>query len=195
MALKAGTVQSMPDLACIGMVKSVGEAYLSEKGVYHVLPVEVTAKFGGRDGLFFFLFQPRWFAGKFEPTDLLKEDAKGTLYSMYRRYVATEVKRGDKKELSGALVALAGDEFPKLAAEFDALDTVSEKDVEEAIRRYVVGRDVGYIMTQRKDEDGSLMEQYNIQRFFPLTDTEIKYVTEQAENKKRRQPLVVTWDE
>jgi hypothetical protein len=189
MALKAGVVQAMPDLACIGLVKKVGEVYLSTKEVYHVLPVEIEAKFGGRDGLFFYLFQPSWFGAKFDPETLLKEDKKGTRYGMYRRYV------NDEKRPS-VLACLVGEEFDKLAAEFDALGEVNEKHVEEIIRQYAVGRDVGYVMTQRTDpETKELMEQYNIKSFFPLTDEELKRVTEQAGSEKRRKPLVVTWDE
>ena len=187
MALKAGSVQPMPDLACIGLVKRVGEVYLSEKGVYHVLPLEIEAKFGGRDGVFFYIFEPRWFGKNFDPETLLREEKKGTKYSMYRRSV------NDEKRPS-ILACLVGDKFPEVAAELDAIDEVDEKHVEELIRKYATGNDVGYIMVQRKDEEKNLMEQYNIQRFFPLTDEELQKVTEQAKGK-RRQPLVVTLDE
>jgi hypothetical protein len=67
--------------------------------------------------------------------------------------------------------------------------------VSDILRQYALGRDVGYLLTQRKDEDGTLMEQYNVSRFFPLTDEGLKNITEQAANPKRKTPLLTTWDE
>lgn len=188
MALKAGSVPSMPDLACVGLVKKVGEAYLSEKGVYHVLPLEVKANYGGRDGMFFFLFQPRWFEQGFDPQDLLREEKAGKLYGVYRRQIADEAR-------PSVLQAIMGEEFDKLAEAFDDAPEATPEVIEEILREFLTGREVGYIMTQRKDEDGALTEQYNIQRFFPLDEETIKAVVEQSQNPKRRTPLVVTWDE
>lgn len=189
MALKAGSVVAMPDLACIGLVKKVGDAYLSQKEVYHVIAIEVEAKFGGRDGLFFVCFEPRWFGASFDPTILITEEShKPVKYGMYCRTVNGVAK-------PSVLVSVLGEQFEAFGNEFNALEAPSAKDVSDILRQYALGRDVGYILTQRKGEDGELMEQYNISRFFPLTDEGIKIISEQAKSAKRKTPLVITWDE
>jgi len=191
MALKAGKVPDLPDLACVGMVSKVGAAYLSEKGRYHVLPIEVKGKSGGRDATFFFLFQPRWFSKDFEPSSLMAEDPKGSLYGSYRRMC------NDEDRVS-VLEAIAGENFSALCEKFDEIGDPTEKDIENVLREFLNGNDCGYIMQQRIDKDDAgnkhLTEQYNIQRFFPLTDAEIQGVVEQSESEKRRKRLVVTWD-
>lgn len=189
MALTAGVVPALPDLACLGMVKKVGDVKLSEKGVYHVLPIEVSAKFSGKDGTFFFLFEPRWFASDFDPKVLLEEGSVGqTKYSLYRRMVA------DAKKPS-TLAAILGEDFDAAAAEFDQIGDPDEKQVADVIRKHATGKDVGYVQYQRTDEDGELMEMYNIKYFFPATDEAMQAIAETATEKRKRGPLVVTWDE
>jgi hypothetical protein len=190
MALTAGVVPALPDLACTGLVAKVGEVKLSEKGVYHVLPIEVKATSAGKDGTFFFLYEPRWFGSSFNPSVMLEEGKDGaTKYSLYRRMVA------DSKKAS-TLQAILGEDFDKAAAEFDEIGEPDAKQVADVIRRHATGKDVGFVSYQRTDEDGELMEMYNIKYFFALNEESIKSITEQAANQKRRRgPLVVTWDE
>lgn len=194
MALTAGVVPELPDLACIGMVSKVGDVKLSEKGVYHVLPIEIKGKFSGKDGLYFLIFRPEWFGASFVPKSLLDmEDQKQgqTQYSFYRRVVADASK-------PSVLQAILGEDFEKAGAEFDAIgnDPTAEQ-VADVIRRYAVGKDVGYVQYQRTDEEGELMEMYNIKYFFPANDEDaVKDVMKQADNQKRKRgPLVITWDE
>ena len=190
MALTAGVVPAMPDLACIGMVAKVGDVKLSEKGVYHVLPIEIKGKFSAKDGTFFFLFEPRWFNADFDPQVMLDEGKDGvTKYSLYRRMVA------DAKKPSTLQVVL-GEAFAEVASEFDGIGEPSAEQVADVIRRHSQGNEVGYVMYQRTDEDGELMEQYNIKYFFPLDDESLKSMQETAASPKRKRgPLVVTWDE
>lgn len=189
MALKAGSVLTLPDLACIGLVNKVGDAYLSEKGVYHVIPIEIKAKFAGRDGVFFLVFEPRWFGASFDPKELLAEEPrKPVKYGMYCRTCAGEAR-------PSLLANILGDKFEAFAGEFDNLDNPTADDVAEIFRTYAAGQDVGYIMAQRKDEDGKPMEQYNIQRFFDISDAGLAEITRQAQSEKRKTPLVITWDE
>lgn len=188
MALKAGSVLQLPDLACIGLVEAVDPAYLSQKGVYHVLPIKIKGKFGARDGVFFFIFEPRWFGASFEATDLLNEGTSGrTKYGMYCRNVNGEGR-------NAILPSVLGEEFENFAAEFDGLEEPSGEEVGQIIRKYLVGRDVVYTMKQRTDEDGKLTEQYNIAGFFPYTDESLQYLVQQSQNENRKTPLVVTWD-
>lgn len=193
MALKAGSVPVMPDLAVLGLVKSVGEAYLSQKEVYTVLPIELKGLHGGRGGVFFFLFQPSWFAKDFDPAFLLEADP--ILYSNYRRNVADEKR-------PSVLQVLVGDKFDEFAEKFDAFDIDPEpKEIADLIREYILGNETGYIMEQRtdKNEDGTieLSEQYNIRRFFSGTEDEAKKlrvdVARRVKNGKK--PLVITWEE
>lgn len=191
MALTAGVVPALPDLACIGMVSKVGEVKLSEKGVYHVLPIEIKGKFSGKDGTYFLIFEPRWFGSAFVPKSLLDEGKDGaTKYSFYRR-VVNDVNK------PSVLKAILGEDFDKAGAEFDAIgDEPSAEQVADVIRRYAVGKDVGYVQYQRTDEDGELMEMYNIKYFFPTDDDSLGEVVEQSNNQKRKRgPLVITWDE
>ncbi len=191
MSLAAGKIPKMPDLACLGVVKEVGDVYLSEKGVYYVIPVQIEGKYGGRDATFFFLFQPKWFERNFDPATLLKEDRKGKLYGAYRRFV------NDESRVS-ALVALAGKEFSALVEAFDGLEKVDEKAVEEVLKQILPGQDVGYILTQRFDmAEGKRTptEMYNIGRWFALDEAGLKAISVDANNPKRRKPLVMTWED
>jgi hypothetical protein len=193
MALKAGSVQALPDLACVGLVKKVGEAYLSEKGVYHVIPIEIEGKYAGRNGVFFLVFEPRWFSDGFDPEELVSErDAKGRpiKHGMYRRTVADTAK-------PSVLQAMLGEDFDAFAANFDSKyeETEGAKAIGSIIRESLVGRDVLYVMKQRKEEDGTLTEQYNIQSFYTLNDDNLAYLAEQQNNERRKTPLQVTWDE
>ncbi len=202
MSLKAGTIPDMPDLACMGIVKKVGEVRLSNKGVYHVLPIEIEGKAGGRNGTYFFLFQPRWFGKTFDPAQLMDEDEAirletdpetgkkrtSALYTMYRRYVNDEKK-------ASALKCLAGENWNSMVGVFDGLAEVNEKVIEQVLREFLTGNEVVYVMTQRTEDDGSLTEQYNIQRFVPATVEGAKSVVKESENPRRRRPLVITWDE
>ena len=190
MALTAGVVPAMPDLACIGMVAKVDDVRLSDKKVYHVLPIEIKAKFSGKDVTYFLIFEPRWFAANFDPQVLLEEGRDGSIkYSFYRRTVA------DAKKPSVLQVILGG-EFENVAAEFDAIGEPTAEQVADVIRRHALGQEVGYVQYQRTDEDGELMEQYNIKYFFPLDDDTLKTTAEQAQSPKRKRgPMVVTWDE
>lgn len=193
MALKAAEVLQMPDLACLGVIAKVDKVRLSEKGVYHVLPIEVKGQYGAKDATFFYIFQPEWFDPGFDPRSIAGEPK---VYGVYKRYVADAAR-----DSVLAAIANAGDEhgFDKLAAEFDVLPAVDEHSVEQVLREHLTGKEVGYIMSQRvdKDENGNktLMEQYNINRFFNPTTEAIEDMQRQAANEKRRVPLVVTWDE
>ena len=200
MVFKAGAVPSMPDLACIGMIKKVGEVRLSNKGVYHVLPIEIEGTRGGKNGTYFFLFQPRWFEPNFDPAVLLAEDEairqevdefgkkkNSSLYTMYRRYIA------DEKNVS-VLQALAGDNWDAMAEAFDRQSNSDPKTIEGILREYLTGNEVVYTMTQRTEDDGSLMDQYNISRFYPATEEGLKAVMESAKSSRRKRPLVITWD-
>lgn len=187
MALKAGSVLQLPDLACIGMVEKVDNAYLSQKGVYHVLPLKIKGKYAGRDGVFFFIFEPRWFGASFEAHDLLEEGAAGrTKYGMYCRNVNGEGR-------NAILPSVIGEEFESFANEFTNEDPSGE-EVGEIVRKYLTGKDVVYVMKQRTDDDGKLTEQYNIAGFYPYTQESLDYLIEQSKNEKRKTPLVVTWD-
>ncbi len=191
MSLAAGKIPKMPDLACLGAVKDVGDVHLSEKEVYYVIPINVEGKFGGRDATFYFLFQPGWFEKDFDPAILLKEDKKGKLYSAYRRFV------NDESRVS-ALVALAGEDFDKLVTAFDELEEVDENAVAEVLKQVLPGQDVGYILSQRYDMvDGKRVptEMYNIGRWFLPSEEGIKAIQVEANNPKRRKSLVLTWEE
>jgi hypothetical protein len=184
MALQMGKVVRKPDLACVGIVKKVNDAYLSEKGVYHVLPVEIEAKAGGQSNTFYFLFQPTWFERGFDLEALAEADPK--LYGSYRKFIADEKR-------PSILQCLVGEEnFNNL----EALTKATPKDITALIRENALGNDVGYVCYQRTDEDGTLMDQYNINRFFPVTDAGVEAIINESQNDKRRRgPLVITWDE
>jgi hypothetical protein len=193
MALKAAEVLQWPDLACIGVIQKVDQVRLSERGVYHVLPIEVKGRYGARDATFFYIFMPEWFEPSFDPATL-RDDPK--VYGVYKRYVNDAAR-----ESVLAAIANSGDPhgFDKLAAEFDGLTNIDEHSVEQVLREYFTGREVGYIMKQRQDKDDNghyvLVEQYNIQRFFNPTEDALVDLQKQAANPKRKTPLVITWDE
>ena len=189
MALTAGVVLAMPDIACIGMVSKVGDVKLSQSGVYHVLPVEIKAKYSGKDGTTFVTFEPRWFARDFNPKTFQEEGRDGfTKSGMYRRTVADEKK-------PAMLQVLLGENFAAAAAEFDEIGEPTAEEVADVIRRHALGNEVGYVSYQRVDE-GELMEMYNIKYFFPLNDDSRQQVIDQSKDPKRRRgELVITWDE
>jgi len=193
MAFKPGIVQKMPELACIGMVKAVGDAYKKEGGTYHVLPIDIEGMYAGRTGKFFFLFEPCWFGKDFDPASLLERDPSGKLYGGYRRMVNDEKK-------TSALVGLCGEVFESVAKAFDEAGEATAEQINQILREALTGREVGYICRQRvdKDEEGKkeLTEFYQIDRFFDLSkEEEVQAVIEASENESRRTQLVVTWDQ
>lgn len=217
MALAAGKVREKPDLACVGRIKAVGEAKLSKGEVYHVVAVEVEAYQAGQSGTFFFLFRPEWFKADFDPasilsTEYVKKGENGeaipvnpevVLDRVYRRHIANTTHNDDGKR-TGAPAFLQAvtvdderpDGFEKLAAEFDQFTKKPPKpeEVQRIVAEHVLGREVGYICKQRKD-DGELTEQYNIDSFFSLTENEMKRLENSATNGKRRRKLLITWDQ
>jgi len=192
MAFKPGNVQKMPDLACIGLVKKVGDVCKKDEGVYHYIPIEIEAKYGGRSGSFYFLFQPDWFGKAFDPAVLLEKSPDGKLYGTYRRMI------NDQKRVA-ALVGLCGDSFELVSKAFDEAGDASPDQIISILREALTGRDVGYVCRQRKDKDEAgnreLTEFYNIDRFFKLDEESLQAIIEASENESRRTPLVVTWDQ
>jgi hypothetical protein len=219
MALKAGAVRQKADRAVIGNVTKVNDANLSKirvvtnqdgekvlKGGYlYVINLELKGQRGGNDGNFYYLYRPEWFGATFDPeTDFepltVTDEESGmshtvsvtTLDRMYRQYVS------DKKGVSAleALLASTPNGFAKLAETLDALTTEpTAKGVEQILKEVLAGVEVGYILQQRKDDDGTLTDKWNVQSFFGATDEGIEYITRSANSSKRRNPLVLTWDE
>jgi len=196
MALKVALVQEKPDLACLGVVRDVGEPRETERGRYWMLPIEIQSP-QAPDGTFFFLFQPRWFRSDFDPQLLREEDQQiqeeakrlgetppGSQYGMYCRYIAYERQ-------PAALQILAGEDFNKLAAAFDQIppDQVTPDLIREVLRESLVGKEVGYILRQRRDRDGQLTDFYGVDRLFPAQD----YKRYEQPSSRRRRPLIVTW--
>jgi hypothetical protein len=187
MPLQAAEAIELPDLICRGYVEQVKDPYLSEKGVYHVLPINIKAIELGKDGTFFFLFRPEWFGSKFNPKSLLDGTEQGRrLYGNYRRFIAD-------RQSKSVLTILAGDNFDAIAAEFEANENPTPEEIAAVLKQYLTGNEVGYVMTQRKDSDGYLTDNYNIDRFFSLTDEDIDRVIRAAE--KRKKDTVVTWQD
>lgn len=191
MALKAASVLALPDLACQGFIKKVGNVKLSDKGVYHVLPIEVEGKYAARDGVFFFIFEPRWFGASFDPEVLKDElDSQGRPIK-YRMYLSNINGEGRPS----ALVSLLHEDFEAFSDELTEEDPTPE-GIADLLREVLTGREVLYIMKQSKDsETGALMDRYNIQSFYAPTTENVEYLQKQADNPKRKTPLVVTWEE
>jgi len=166
MAFKPGNVQKMPDLACIGLVKKVGDVCKKDEGVYHYIPIEIEAKYGGRSGSFYFLFQPDWFGKAFDPAVLLEKSPDGKLYGTYRRMIAGDAS--PDQIISILREALTGRDVGYVCRQ--------RKDKDEAGNR-------------------ELTEFYNIDRFFKLDEESLQAIIEASENESRRTPLVVTWDQ
>jgi hypothetical protein len=203
MALVGGSVQRMPDLACAGMISGVGEIHLSksEAAYYYVLPIEVKAKFAGRDGVFFLLPRPEWFDKNAVPEEMLDGTRDGEIhYSMYRKHISNKLFNEKGERITGAkpsvLQAILWNGFDKFANEFNALiANPDEHMVAELIGRYIVGQDVFYVLQQRID-DGELTEQYNIVRFVEATEEGKESLEKEAKNPRRKRgPLVITWAE
>jgi hypothetical protein len=205
MALEGGEVQKKPDLACMGMVSAVGEAKLSqsEKAYYYVLPIEVTGKFAAPQKLvYFFLFRPEWFAKDHKAVHILDGTTEGDQhYRRYRQDVSNKLRDKDGERIRGArpstLQSILGEEkFAEFAAEFDGLEAEPDHEtVGQIIARNLLGTDVLYVAEQRKDGD-ELMDSYNIGRFVEQSEEALAFLVKDAANAKRKRgPLVLTWDE
>lgn len=192
MPFKAASVLPLPDLACQGYISKVGNAKLSDKGVYHNIPIEVKGRYAGRDGVFFFIFEPRWFGANFDPEVLENElDEKGR--PMKHRFFMQNIL-GDEHSKPSVLVSILGDDFEALSASLPEDESPDPQVIADLLREALQGREVVYVMKQRKD-DGHLVDGYNIQSFYAPTDENIEYLEKQAANSKRKTPLVATWQE
>jgi hypothetical protein len=205
MALEGGEVQKKPDLACMGMVSAVGQSHLSnsEKAYYYVLPIEVTGKFAAPQKLvYFLLFRPEWFTKDHKAIHILDGTTEGEQhYRRYRQDISTKLRDGSGERIRGSrpstLQAILGEEkFAEFAAEFDELESEPDDQmVGQIIARHLIGTDVVYVAEQRKDGD-ELMESYNVNRFVEQTEDALAFLAKDSANPKRKRgPLVVTWDE
>lgn len=207
MAFKAAQVQELPDKACIGRITEVGDAYMSAKGVYGVLPISIEASFAGQNTTYYFLFRPEFFEPTFDPETILVtdyEDSEGNavdghkVYGMYKKFIHDESK-------TSVLVALTTnsddpDGFSRLAAAVDKLTPpVDLATVTQILQEHLLGREVGYVLSQRvdRDEDGNkvLTELYQVNYFFPVTSEGLESVLKSANSGRRKRPLVITWPE
>lgn len=197
MAFKAGSVKEQNDLACIGVIKEVGDTYLSSKAnpdgtgpQYQVTKLDIEGSHGGRSGQFYLVFELPWVQPGFDPDTL-----DGVQNGMYRRTV------NDEQRPSVFKMVLGDENFTKLGEELDKLGTVTQADFSDLFRQLAVGNEVGYEMEQRADEEsGALLDSFQITRFFPLTEEGLAYEIKQSKNKNRkshRKPktLTITWDE
>jgi hypothetical protein len=205
MALEGGEVQKKPDLACMGMVSAVGQSHLSqsEKAYYYVLPIEVSGKGAAPQKLvYFLLFRPEWFAKDHKAVHILDGTNEGDQhYRRYRQDISAKLLDKDGERIRGArastLQAILGEEkFAEFAAEFDELEAEpDDQTVGQIIARHLIGTDVVYVAEQRKDGD-ELMESYNVGRFVEQTEEALSFLLKDAANKKRKRgPLVITWEE
>lgn len=205
MALQGAEVQKKPDLACLGLITEVGPAKLSqsEKAFYYVLPITVQGKFAAPKTLtYYLLFRPEWFTADFNPKDIMDGSTEGEQhYRRFRQDIAARLRDKDGKVIKGVrpstLQNILGEEkFLALAAEFDQIE--GEPDFEtvgEMIASYLRGEDALFIASQRKDGE-ELMDSYNVDRFLSLSEDSYSFLKKDAKNKKRKRgPLVLTWDE
>jgi hypothetical protein len=204
MAFKAGSVDAKPDLACIGTVTKVGDAKLSKKGVYSVIALELKGQRAAFNATAFFIYRPEWFRTDFDPKteieDVTAELEDGSVVTTTRAQLMRQYcqRIQDKKNTSELEALMAGkpNGFAKLGEAFDGLTTEpTTEGVGQILKEHLSGAEVGYVLTQRKDEDGELMEQYNVQKFFPATDDGIEGMLRSASSSKRTRPIVITWDE
>lgn len=205
MALQGGEVQKKPDLACLGLITEVGSANLSksENPYYYVLPIKVQGKFvAPKELTYFLLFRPEWFAADHKPQSIMDGSTEGEQhYRRYRQDIAARLRDKDGARIKGnrpsTLQSILGEEkFAAFAAEFDQLEgEPDEGTVSEIINKYLLGEDVLYIASQRKDGQ-ELMDSYNVDRFLELNDDSFNFLVKDSKNKKRRRgPLVLTWSE
>lgn len=205
MALQGGEVQKKPDLACLGLITEVGNAHLSqsEKAYYYVLPITVQGKFVAPKSLtYFLLFRPEWFAANHKAQSIMDGSTEGEQhYRRYRQDISARLRDKDGNRIKGnrpsTLQSILGEEkFAAFAAEFDALEGEPDPEiVSQVVNKYVLGEDVLYIASQRKDGQ-ELMDSYNIDRFLEVNEDSYQFLIKDSKNKKRRRgPLVLTWSE
>lgn len=199
MSLSKATVAERPDLACIGSVQKVGEVKQSEGSKFHNFAIELKGHFGAPDSTYYFTFQPRWFSRGFDPTILAGEDkvlkaanAKAGLAFLYAKNIAYA-----NAKKPGALEVLLGDNFAAVASAFDQMEPqeVTAETVVNILREVIVGAEAGYVLRQKKDEEGNLADQYQLYYFFPTAEGILNSFSEAAANPRRKTPMVVTWDE
>jgi hypothetical protein len=191
MAFNRAQIQELPDLACVGIVKRIGDGKPSktEGSPYHVMAIEVKAQGIGKDGTFYWLYQPDWFRSDFDPRSL----GDGVLYSMYGKHFAHSKKPSILEALANCAQPSG---FDKLAEQFQSIEAqgITDETVTELLREFLTGAEVGFISGQRKDE-GELTEQYQINRFFVPDEDGIAAVEREAANARRKKPLKITWQE
>jgi hypothetical protein len=214
MALPTAKIQEMPDLICVGAISEVAAVKEPAEGkTYHTITIDIEAGAGGRDSKYVLCFQPKWFDNSFDDAALQEmaetDAAAGNQYGpnwMYGRTVSHQSGRATLQVLAQCTEVGAAEEdangFSKLSAAFAAVNgTMDGQTVQEILRDFLLGKEVGYVLKQRKDkqEDGSkvLTDQYQVNSFFVPTDKGMAYWT-RAKGKTMsdgRPSRIVTWNE
>ena len=201
-----------PDLAVIGTIKTVKNFEKSKKPnspFYSAeLEIEHSSKCpGGRDASYYLTLIPEFCTDDFDQQlQTLANAGKGTpasaLYFVYSSNIAKtggKDKEGNQKPGRGALQVILQADFEKLGevfAQFKVATPPSIEQLNQVFQKLLTGRNVGYVLRQRKEDDGeTLMDSYEVSYFFPATSAGIEGIKTSAGSKRRKSPLVLTWEQ
>lgn len=147
----------LPRLNCLGYIGSVGEAKISQSGVFVVQPITIEGVQGGKKGFVNFLYRPEFLRPGFNPTSLKAEENGMSLWYVYKMHIA------GTNSLS-TLAGIAGTEenFNQLAAKIQsAIEGIEDVDVPPVVQGILqefateVNPEIGFFSSQKMEATGN----------------------------------------
>lgn len=190
----APEVEELPRLACLGYIAKVKDGVVSTKGLYSMVPFEISPMESGKKAFGNFLFRPEWLEPGYNPDQMKQYDEPlcKSMTTVYRMNIAV---KGSVPLLAG--IAGSEDDYYELAARLQSIEGQKTPDVvAETIREFVneVNPTVGYILKQKskKNDEGKyeLENGYEIGNWFWPTEEARAGLAKSAANGK----LVLTFE-
>ena len=183
--------RTLPKLACLGFIESVGEAKVSSSGVYIYQPFVIGASQAGKKTFAGLCYRPEWLRPGFNPDSLKAEPNGSTLFTVYKMNIAGS-------NSVSALAGFAGSEenFQALAAAIQ--EGIADKDdsevmatVEDILRNFASEnvQEIGYYSVQKteKDAEGKKVPVSGKRElggwFFPGPEADKRHQAEAAKGK------------
>lgn len=177
----------MPELACLGQVGEVSEPKLTGSGVYYWCGIRLVAQDAGRDRRAGWMYRPEWLAEDFDASGLPAEKGNNLKF-IYEKHIAAPPKSLRLSVIEGLAGSAEG--FAELSTSLNDLQRnggADPADVKKTLEEYFGAHEptVGYILGQKK-EDGQLVDDYEVTRYFWPTSESIARMVRRADQDELR---------
>jgi len=188
--------RELPKLNCLGYVGSVGEAKISQSGVYIVQPITIEPTQGGKKGFVNFLYRPEWLRPGFNPASLKAEENGNSLFTVYKMHVAGTNNLSTLAGIAGSdanFNLLAG----QLQAAIEGVDDANVPATVTAILQEFISEntpEIGYYSSQKMEATGEMNGTRKVKRavagqreitgyFYPGADSDKRNVADAAKGR------------